>query len=518
MNASLRFLASPLRSRLGALVLPLAAAACGSTSAADVSSIEGAQPPGGSYDAGTAGSGEAVPGETYGKLVENDWVETAKEPTSTFGIDVDTGSYSLMRRDVRAGRLPNPDGVRPEEYINYFDYGYAPPTDGKPFSVLLDGAPSAFGTDLHLVRVALQGMPIDEQQRKHANLVFLVDVSGSMGHPNKLPLVQYTLRRLTERLRPSDTLAIVTYAGAESVVLPPTAVSDKAKVVAAIDGLTSGGSTNGEGGIRKAYELAEEAKLQDPSGDGIHRVILCTDGDFNVGLTGQELVELVEKERDSGVTLTTMGFGEGNYNDREMEALADHGNGNYAYVDSEQEADRIVDKRFVAMLQVIAKDAKIQIDFRPEVVSRYRLVGYENRVLAKEDFEDDRKDSGDLGAGHNVTAFYEVALTDAAKQGQLPTGELAAVKLRFKQPTSDQSELLERSLPVSALASSFAAAPASFRFAAATAEYAEILRRSKHSEGARFDDVLGILRATAAGDADKLELVGLVESAKRSWR
>lgn len=511
MKKVARFLAA-------SFVLSLSASVVGCSSS-ETTSLSGLAGPGGSGSSGGLPSGDArgaLPGETYGKLVENDWVDTAKQPTSTFGVDVDTGSYSLMRRDLRASRLPNADGVRPEEYINYFDYGYAPPTDGKPFAVHLDGAPSVFGENTHLVRVALQGLPIDESQRKHANLVFLVDVSGSMSDPNKLPLVQKTLTRLLDRLRPTDTLAIVTYAGASRVVLEPTAVTDKAKIAAGIAQLTAGGGTNGEGGIRKAYELAEAAKKQ-AVGDSVNRVIMCTDGDFNLGVTGQALVDLVEKERDSGVTLTTLGFGQGNYNDREMEKMADHGNGNYAYVDSEEEIDRIVGKRFVSMLQVIAKDTKIQIDWKPEVVSKYRLVGYENRVLAKEDFENDKKDSGDLGAGHNVTAFYEVALTEPARSGQL-NGDLALVKLRYKQPSSDQSELIERSLATGSLFASFDAAPPSFRFAAATAEYAEILRRSKHSTGARFDDVLGILRAAAGADTDKQQLIGLVESAKRVWR
>ena len=472
---------------------------------------------GGDYaDAGTApspGAGQAIPGTTSGTTAENDWVETAKQATSTFGADVDTGSYTLMRRDLSAGILPSSASVRPEEYINYFGYDYAAPTDGKPFSVLVDGAPSKFGTGLHLVRVALQGAPIDESQRKQANLVFLVDVSGSMDAENKLPLVKETLRRLIGKLRPTDHLSIVTYAGYESVLLAPTAVVDKQKILAAIDGLSANGSTNGEGGIRTAYELAE--KTRHAEGSAVNRVILCTDGDFNVGLTGPDLVALVEKERDSGVTLTTLGFGNGGYNDAEMESLADHGNGNYAFIDSAAEIDRMIDKRFVATLQVIAKDAKIQIDFAPESVSKYRLVGYENRVLLQQDFADDKKDSGDLGAGHSVTAFYEVQLTEAGRQ---TTSELAAVHLRYKQPDGITSDLLEKSLLGSALASSFDAAPTSLRFAAATAEFAEILRRSKHSEGARFDDVISILGGSAGADADKQQLIELVKTAKVSWR
>jgi Ca-activated chloride channel homolog len=515
-----------------ALSLGLVAVGCSADDLAGASPMnagardgkESSRQQGDPQNAGTAApGGPGLPGETYGATTENDWVDTAKEKTSTFGIDVDTGSYSIMRRDLLASRMPNKDGVRPEEYINYFNYGYAPPTDGKPFAIHLDGAPSAFGSGFHLLRVAMQGKPVDEQQRQRANLIFLVDVSGSMQTANKLPLVQYTLRNLVERLRPTDTLGIVTYASNERVLLEPTAVNDKAKIIAAINGLSAGGSTNGEGGIVRAYELAEKAKLQEV-GESNNRVILCTDGDFNVGLTGQALIDLIEKKRDTGITLTTLGYGQGNYNDFQMERLADHGNGNYAYVDSEEEANRIVGKRFVSMLQVIAKDAKIQVEFDPSVVSRYRLIGYENRVLSNEDFANDKKDSGDLGAGHNVTAFYEVALTDAAKQGQVTVdaagapSKLATVRLRYKQPRGDQSELVERPLPFASLHPSFDAAPASFRFAAATGELAEIFRHSTHSEGARFDDVTNILRAAAENDPDKLQLVDLAARAKTLYK
>jgi len=457
-----------------------------------------------------------VSAETYGKLVENDWVETAKEPVSTFGIDVDTGSYSLMRRDIRAGRLPDVDSVRVEEYLNYFRYDYAPPQDDKPFAVHVDGAPSAFGQGLHLLRIGLQGRAIDPAQRKPANLVFLVDVSGSMDAPTKLPLVKAMLKSLVEKLTDADTLSIVTYAGYESVLLEPARVTDKAKIIAAIDGLSPAGGTNGEGGIRKAYAIAEQVKLQQQV-DSVNRVILCTDGDFNVGLTGNDLVALVEQEREKGVTLSTFGFGEGNYNARDMEALADKGDGNYAYVDAPEEIDRFVQKRLVSTLQVIAKDAKIQIELDPTFVQRYRLIGYENRVLNNDDFADDKKDSGELGAGHSVTAFYEVELTKAAKDGQAAAANVANVKLRWKEPNGDVSTEATVPFPASSLAASFDASPADFRFAAATAEYAEILRRSKHSEGARFDDVITILSATAKEDADRLQLIDLVKQAKSLW-
>jgi Ca-activated chloride channel family protein len=506
------------------LALTATVVACGSSESSSAEYGGGRDYEGKNYDAGAPSPSEAqaaptgqLPGETYGKLVENDWVEASSEPVSTFGVDVDTGSYTLMRRDITARRLPNPDGVRVEEYLNYFGYDYAQPQDDKPFAVRLDGAPSKFGEGLHLLRVGLQGRAIDAAQRKPANLIFLVDVSGSMGAADKLPLVQYTLRSLVEKLAPKDTLGIVTYAGYEKVLLAPTPVTDKAKVIAAIDGLTSGGSTNGEGGIKKAYALLEQVKLQQQA-DSINRVILCTDGDFNVGVTGPALVSLIETEREKGITLSTFGYGQGNYNDREMEALADKGNGNYAYIDAREEVDRIVQKRLVATLQVIAKDTKIQIALDPTFVQRYRLVGYENRVLANEDFANDKKDSGELGAGHSVTAFYEVELTPAAKAGQLAPGSLASVKLRWKEPDGDVSTEASFALATSDLAPTFEAAPNDFRFAAAAAEYAEILRRSKHSQGARFVDVIDILTSTAQGRVDRQELVNLARTAQGIFR
>jgi Ca-activated chloride channel family protein len=496
------------------------AVACGESSETSASGTPNA---GVRYGEPSAGSNAGPPGgtdqagETYGKLVENDWIETAKQPVSTFGIDVDTGSYTLMRRDIRAGHLPNPDSVRVEEYLNYFHYDYAGPQDDKPFAVHVDGAPSAFGQGYHLLRVGLQGRVIDAAQRKPANLVFLIDVSGSMSSSDKLPLVQGMLRSLVSKLTPADSLAIVTYAGNEAVLLAPAPVSDQAKILAAIDGLTSGGSTNGEGGIRKAYALAEQMKVQQQA-DSINRVILCTDGDFNVGVTGDDLVALIEQEREKKITLSTFGFGSGNYNARDMEALADKGNGNYSYIDAPEEIDRIVQKRLVSTLQVIAKDTKLQIDLDPTFIQRYRLVGYENRLLNQEDFADDKKDSGELGAGHSVTAFYEIELTAAAKAGQLTAANVANVKLRWKQPDGDVSTEAAVPFPATNIAQSFETASEDLRFAAATVEYAEILRRSKHSEGARFDDIVAILSGTSKQDADRLQLIDLVKAAKSSWK
>lgn len=454
----------------------------------------------------------SMPGETYGDTKENDFIDTATEATSTFAVDVDTGSYSLMRRDLTQGQLPNQAGVRPEEYVNYFKYAYPQPEDGQPFAVQVDGAPSFFGEGLHLLRVGLQGKVIQDANRKPANLVFLVDVSGSMADANKLPLVQYALKQLVKRLEPTDTLAIVTYAGFEAVLAPPTPVTNKSAILDAIDGLTAGGSTNGEGGIRKAYALAEQAMVA----DSINRVVLCTDGDFNVGATGDALIQLIEQERDKGVTLTTLGFGQGNYNDRDMEALADHGNGNYAYIDGPGEANRVLGEKLVSTLQVIAKDVKVQVEFDPAHVTRYRLVGYENRVMSNEDFRDDSKDAGEIGAGHSVTAFYEVEL--APGQPTNGTDSLATVHLRYKQPDGDVATEFSRPLLASGLAPTFADASPDFRFAAAVTEFSEILRHSKHSEGARFDDVLSLVTATSGGAADRQELGTLVSTAKTLWK
>lgn len=447
-------------------------------------------------------------------LGENDFVDTSVESTSTFGVDVDTGSYSLMRRWVESRGYLAPYAVRPEEFINYFRYDYPPPTDDRPFAVQIEGAPSPFGAGLHLMRVALQGRRIPDAARAQANLVFLVDVSGSMMSADKLGLVQYSLKQLTKRLLPTDTLSIVTYAGTDTVLLPPTPVEDKSKVLDAIDGLTVGGFTNGAGGIRQAYAQAEKTKTP----GSINRVVWCTDGDFNVGATGDSLVYLIEKERDRGITLTTLGFGTGNYDDAQLEALADHGNGNYAYIDKPGEANRVLGENLVSTLQVIAKDVKVQVAFDPSVVARYRLVGYENRVLGNKDFEDDGKDAGELGAGHSVTAFYEVELTAQARSGPAKDARMATVRLRYKEPEGSASTEFSTIFRADRVAPSFEAASIDFRFAAAVAEFAEILRYSKHSTGARFDDVLGIAAATAGDHADRKEFLTLVPSAKSLYR
>ena len=447
-------------------------------------------------------------GETYEEVAENEFVEVAEEPMSTFSIDVDNASYTLMRRDINGGSLPHPDGVRVEEYVNFFDYAYLEPQE-HPFSLNLEAAPSAFGEGKHLVRIGLKGRDVVVEEMKPTNLVFLIDVSGSMSSDEKLPLVKRSLYTLLDTLRPSDRVGIVVYAGADGVVMPSTEVRYKDRMKALIEEMEPAGGTNAEAGIVTAYEMAERFRFE----GGNNRVIILTDGDFNVGKTGQELIDLIASYREKHISLTAMGYGLGNYNDHQMESLAQEGNGNYFYVDSLQEAERVFGEQLPSTLEVIAADVKIQVEFDPAAVARYRLVGYDNRVLNNEDFRDDSKDAGEIGPGHTVTAFYEVELVEGADE----TDRLAEVRLRYKDQYGAKSAEFSRQLKVANLAEDFAAASKDFRFGAAVAEYAEILRNSKHSEGARFGDVLEILQATDAGQLDRAELIGLVEEASRLY-
>ncbi|MCA9670515.1 MAG: VWA domain-containing protein [Myxococcales bacterium] len=522
-------LASSPRSRMTVITLctlaalALVAVGCGDSGAPSSADGYSSYGDGGYWGGADAGgpwggdAGGAVPptdpgGEKYGEWIENDWVRTTAEPKSTFGIDVDTASYTLARRDlISNNRLPVPQSVRIEEYLNYFDYNYPEVQPGvpAPFSVAMELAPSKFGAGKHLLRIALKGREIKPSERKAANLIFLIDVSGSMQASNKLPLVQSSLTKLVDALDENDTLGIVVYASNERVVLEPTAVLDKAKILHAINTLSAGGSTNGAAGIQMAYKLAEQAYKQ----GGINRVMLCTDGDMNVGLTGQALVDYVIEKRKNGVTLSTLGFGSGNYNDKLMQNLAENGNGNYHYIDSAAEAERVLVKKLVATLQVIAKDVKIQIDFDTTVVDKYRLLGYESRLLQNKDFTDDNKDAGEIGAGHRVTAFYEVQLRAPVRLA----GEVATLRLRYKQPDGDVSSQMTHTLPITATRPSFEAASADFRFAAAVAELAEILRHSKHSSGARFDEVIKIAEDTAGNDQDRKQLVDMAKRAAALW-
>ncbi|MBW2734148.1 MAG: von Willebrand factor type A domain-containing protein [Deltaproteobacteria bacterium] len=472
-----------------------------------------------SNDAGVSYAADAMawgdpfePPPAQGELIENDFVNTSEETTSTFGIDVDTGSYTLSRRALNEGQLPDPDSVRVEEFINYFAYAYTPPSSAseRPFAIDLEMAPSPFGVQgTKLLRVGLKGYEVPADQRKPANLVFLIDVSGSMGSSDKLPWVKELLRGLTETLQPTDTLGIVTYASGVREVLQPTAVENKSVILDAITELQSGGSTAGAGGIQAAYAMAESAKQT----GSINRVVLCTDGDFNVGITGDALVDWVSAKRDEGITLSVFGFGMGNYKDVFLEQLADNGDGNYAYIDSSDEIQRVLSESLIGMLQVIAKDVKVQLVFDETIVSAFRLVGYENRVMPNQDFVDDTKDGGEIGAGHTVTAFYELKLHDQAPG----VGKVATVRLRYKEPDGDTSKLIEHTLVLDGERATFAEASEDFRFAAAVVELAEVLRVSKHSEGARFDEVIEIARATAGDNAYRLELVALAEIARGLW-
>ena len=501
------------------LALPPVLAACGVES--EVDDEAGSQY---AYGGSPGPSSDGVPsppvvdqsGENYGPVQVNAFVETEGDPLATFAVDVDTGSYTLMRRDVLQGQLPVPGGVRVEEYVNFFKYADpAPaPESDDPFAIHLEAAPSPFGEGLHLLRVHLAGKAVQASERPRANLVFLVDVSGSMAASGKLDLVQFALTRLTESLRPDDTVALVVYAGEVGTALEPTPASRKDTIIEAIQGLGAGGSTNGEGGIRAAYALAGDHFIE----GGINRVFLCTDGDFNVGLTGQALVDLIEDERDRGITLTTLGFGSGNYNDRDMEALADHGNGHYLYIDGVDEAERALVRDLGATLQVIAKDAKVQVTFDPEVVRRWRLIGYENRDVADRDFDNDRVDGGEIGAGHRVTAFFELDL----RPGALEVGSeasLASIAVRAKAPDGQRSTETTALLPTSALHNDVDSASTDFRFGAAVAEFAEVLRRSPYAEAPTrsLNDLERLARDAADGDTERQAFVDLVERVRGLW-
>jgi Ca-activated chloride channel family protein len=468
--------------------------------------------------------------ENYAHVEDGSVLRVAEHPVSTFSIDVDTGSYSNVRRFLKDGVLPRQDAVRVEEMVNYFDYAYAPPRDrSQPFSVHTELAPAPWNNKTHLLRVGLQGWKPDPAKAggglPPSNLVFLVDVSGSMQSPDKLPLVKSSLQLLVNELGPRDSIALVVYAGAAGVVLEPTPGDQKARIVEALDRLEAGGSTNGAAGIEQAYALAERAFLR----HGINRVLLATDGDFNVGTVDfEQLKDLVEEKRKSGVALSTLGFGTGNYNDHLMEQLADAGNGNYTYVDGLAEARRALVQMRGATLQTIARDVKIQVEFNPATVAEYRLIGYENRALKREDFNNDAIDAGEIGAGHSVTALYEIALCGwggerieglryQPGEGKIDgTGELAFLRLRYKNPDGDSSKLIEQAITTQNMTHDLAKASDSLRFAASVAAFGQILRGGRYTERYGYADVLALARAARGDDAQgwKKEFIQLVEQAQ----
>jgi Ca-activated chloride channel family protein len=424
--------------------------------------------------------------ETYAVIEDNRFHRVDGEPLSTFSIDVDTASYANVRRFLGEGRLPPPDAVRIEELVNYFRFDYPEPTGDAPFSITTEIAEAPWNPDHRLVLVGLQGRALADREPSPRNLVFLLDVSGSMASADKLPLVRTAMRMLTDVLTARDRVAIVVYAGASGVVLPSTPGNEKTAIHEAIARLKSGGSTNGGAGIQLAYRIAQEQFIE----DGVNRVILATDGDFNVGITDRNaLVRLIEQERESGIFLSVLGVGTGNLKDATMEQLADRGNGNYAYLDSLHEARKVLVQQAGSTLETIAKDVKIQVEFNPRVAA-YRLIGYENRLLAHEDFNDDRKDAGEIGAGHSVTALYEVVPVGVEAPGVDPlryqqqapepvltpeaaTGELLTVKVRYKAPAGDTSRLLTRRVT-----NQPAAMTGNLGFASAVAEFGMVLRGS----------------------------------------
>lgn len=439
--------------------------------------------------------------EEYGPIKESGFVDTAQERLSTVSIDVDTASYTNVRRFLNGGRLPPAAAVRIEEMLNYFSYSYPDPAGPEPFSVTTEVAVCPWAPAHRLMRVGLKSKSISTRDLPPSHLTFLIDVSGSMSHPLKLPLVKRSLALLVEQLREQDLVAIAVYAGAAGLVLPPTPGSQKFIIQDAIDRLESGGSTAGGAGIQLAYKTAREMYGQNAN----NRVILATDGDFNVGVSSDdELVKLIESERDHGVYLTVLGYGMGNLKDAKLEKLADNGNGHYGYVDSILEARRVFVEELGATLQTVAKDVKFQIEFNPARVTSYRLIGYENRRLSAEEFRDDRKDAGDLGAGHSVTALYELVPNGT---GSLPEDSFT-VRLRYKPPQLTQSTEM-----VVAGRGETGAPSADFQFAAAVAQFGMLLSNSDHKRESKFADAAALAESGAGTDARRAEFLALVRKA-----
>ena len=471
--------------------------------------------------------------EEYSRIYENRFLDARANPLSTFSIDVDRASYSNVRRFLTQGQLPPADAVRIEEMVNYFTYEYAEPTGDDPFTVAADLAPAPWNPEHRLVRIGLQGKRYASRALPPSNLVFLIDVSGSMQSEDKLPLVKQAFRVLVRQLRPQDRVAIVVYAGSAGLVLPPTSGDERETILAAIERLEAGGSTAGGAGIRLAYEVARRHFVQ----EGNNRVILATDGDFNVGVSSEgELVRLIEQKRTEGTFLTVLGFGTGNYKDARMEQLADKGNGNYAYIDNAMEASKVFGTELTSTLFTIARDVKLQVEFNPALVRGYRLIGYENRLLAKEDFNDDTKDAGELGAGHTVTALYEIVpvgaesdvsftSVDALRYQRDTEGDEAAptrpahrdewltVKLRYKPLQSDRSRLLSHTVRVR---DGRPQVSGDFAFAAAVASFGMVLRDSEFRGSASFAQALRLARAGRGADEHgyRAEFIRLVETAQ----
>ncbi|MEO8770306.1 MAG: von Willebrand factor type A domain-containing protein [Ferruginibacter sp.] len=468
--------------------------------------------------------------EGYAHITENSFKKVTDEPLSTFSIDVDAASYSNVRRFLNNGQLPPAGAVRIEEMINYFKYNYPAPEPGKPFSITTEISDCPWNNNNKLLMIGLHGKEISTDNLPASNLVFLIDVSGSMMSENKLPLVKASLKLLTDQLRAKDKISIVVYAGNAGLVLPATSGREKEKIKSSIDALEAGGSTAGGAGIKLAYKIAKENLLA----DGNNRVILCTDGDFNIGASSDDdMVRLIEKERESGVFLTVLGYGMGNYQDSKMQQLADKGNGNHAYIDGLAEAKKVLVNEFGGTLFTIAKDVKLQIEFNPAKIAGYRLIGYENRMLNKEDFKDDKKDAGELGSGHTVTALYEIIPAgvssafledkdvdtlkyqqkDKTTMPSFSSNELLTVKFRYKDPKGSKSELIEHAVTGNAVA--FSKTSDNFHLVAAIASFGMLLRDSKFKGSSNYKMVLQYCNSTTETDTEgyRKEFIALVKKA-----
>ena len=460
--------------------------------------------------------------ERYQKQPDQPVKAVAQEPVSTFSIDVDTGSYANVRRFLNDGGLPPEDAVRIEEIVNYFPYNYPLPTGTHPFAIHTQTVDSPWQPEAKLIKIGIQAQDLAKKELPPANLVFLVDVSGSMDEPDKLPLVKKTLRILTEQLRPQDKVTLITYADGEALVLPPTSGDNKDEILRAINKLQAGGATAGESALKMAYEQAQKAYVK----NGINRILLATDGDFNVGVSSTDaLKSMVAEKRKSGISLTTLGFGTGNYNEDMMEQIADAGDGNYSYIDNEKEAKKVLQHQLTSTLATVAQDVKIQVEFNPATVKEYRLVGYTNRTLRNEDFNNDKVDAGDIGSGHSVTAIYEII--PQGKQGWLNESryqkapaasggknEYAFVKVRYKLPGQSTSKLIEQAVP--AVSIPLAQADEDTRLALAAASYAQALRGGEYNGKLDWDAIKQMAKQAKGKDPFGLqeEFVELVEIAK----
>lgn len=465
--------------------------------------------------------------EEYKEIAENNFKTVSESPLSTFSIDVDAASYSNMRRYINKGELPPADAIRTEELINYFSYDYPQPTGNDPVKITTEVGACPWNVKHRLVRIGLKAKEIPTDKLPVSNLVFLIDVSGSMYGPQRLGLVQSSLKLLVNNLRDEDRVAIVVYSGSAGEKLPSTSGSDKQKIREAIDELTAGGSTAGGAGIKLAYKMAKQNFVK----GGNNRIILCTDGDFNVGVSSDEgLEKLIEQERKSGVFLTVLGYGMGNYKDSKMQVLAEKGNGNHAYIDNLQEANRVLVNEFGATMHTVAKDVKLQIEFNPSQVQAYRLIGYESRLLKDEDFNNDAKDAGEMGAGHTVTAFYEVVpagiksdftgkVDDLKYQKTKPTPaatnnskELLTVKLRYKAPDGNTSKKIEQPL----IDDNKEKVSSDFRFASAVAMFGQLLRDSDFKGAATYDKVISLVKTSLDNDEKgyRREFIRLAETAE----